>query len=61
MDSEAFHIQGGKEIVSYSTVYRILEPIIKQKKLTEGARSAGQKDRCVVKTRGGKALQANWE
>lgn len=60
MESEAFHRRGGKEIVSYSTVYRNLKPLIEQKKLIEGARSAGQKDRCVIKTRQGKALQANW-
>jgi len=60
MESEAFHNQGGKEIVSLATVYRVLEPFIEEKKCAEGARSAGQGDRCVVNTRDGKALQARW-
>ncbi|KAM3111159.1 Mu transposase C-terminal domain-containing protein [Phormidesmis sp. 146-33] len=60
LDGKAFHNQEGKEVVSYSTVYRILKPLIAQKELAEGARSSGQGDRCIVNTRDGKALQARW-
>ncbi|PSB14095.1 hypothetical protein C7B61_16555 [filamentous cyanobacterium CCP1] len=60
LNGEAFHNQEGKEVVSYSTAYRILKPLIEQKQLAEGARSSGQGDRCIVNTRDGKALQAKW-
>ncbi|KAM3111160.1 hypothetical protein [Phormidesmis sp. 146-33] len=60
LNGEAFHNQEGKEIVSYSTVYRILQPLIQQKEIAGGARSLGQGDRRIVSTHVGKAHQAKW-
>jgi putative transposase len=58
VEREALNKRNIDEYPHYTTVLRIVKPLIEQRKIKEGIYSAGQGSESIVKTRGGKGLRA---